>query len=59
VFEVDLADTCVTGAADAGHRDGLADGGFDTGPGAVAGLPGVGGLLGPGALQRLVEVAGS
>jgi hypothetical protein len=50
VFEVDLADTCVAGAAEAGHGDGLADDGFDTGPGAVAGLPVVGGLFGPGGL---------
>jgi hypothetical protein len=59
VFEIDLADAGVSGVADAGHGDGLVDGALDPGAGAAGLFPGVGGLLGVGLLQRVVQVAGS
>jgi hypothetical protein len=53
VFEIHLADTGVAGFADSGQRQGLADGAFDTGAGAVAVFPFIGGLLGPGVAREI------
>jgi hypothetical protein len=51
--------TPLSGLVDASDRGGLMDGGFDPGAGAVGLFPGVGLLLGPGAAEGFVQVAGS
>jgi hypothetical protein len=40
VFKVDSGQAGVAGVADAGHPDGLGDGAFDPGAGAVGTAPG-------------------
>src|SRR5580704_11105595 len=59
VFELGLGQAEVAGLADPGDVGGLAHGALDTGAGGVAGLPLVGGLLGPGVTKGFVELAGT
>jgi hypothetical protein len=58
VFEFDFGTSGVAGLADACDGDGLADGAFDPGAGAVGVFPRVGGLIGTGLLERLVQMSG-
>src|SRR6266511_6359730 len=57
VFKVGLGQAAVAGATQAGDGDGLADGALDTGPQGVVGPPVLGGLLGAGLTEGVVEVA--
>src|SRR6266545_7281053 len=59
VLEVGLGQPAVAGVADAGDRDGLADGALDPGAEGVARLPGSGALRGAGGLEGVMEAAGA
>jgi hypothetical protein len=59
VFEFGFGTSGVAGVAYAGDGDGLVDGAFDSGAGAVGVFPGVGGLVGAGLLAGFVQMSGS
>src|SRR6266542_2561403 len=58
VFQVNLLAAAVAGVSHVGDGDGLVDGAFDPGAQRVLCLEGVGGLLGAGVVEGLLDLAG-
>src|SRR6266511_4087242 len=58
VFQVNLLQAAIAGVSHVGDGDGLADGAFDPGAQHVLCLEGVGGLLGAGVVEGLLDLAG-